>query len=404
MNIIEKGLQQAYNFVRGSAGDTFYYTAGQGNAQWNDLNDKINVATKNPILMPGIQLIADYFSSAKFFDGEVEEEGTPILDLLQKPNPYQTRDDFLKQLIWYKYSCGFDYMHPISVGNDINNISRVKMLYNLKPNLIEFDEHFKTKILITKADVIKTLSQKFLYDKTEQNLQIPIGNVLPLYDLANGLDNNMFTAPSRIDALKMPLTNVTKAFAAKNIVIDSNGKDMITNKTVGSLAKVPIKKGEKEDIDRKMSVDYGLGAGKKRTIITNSALEWQSLHIKLKELGLDESVIADAMIIIGALGIPPELFSVNGSSSTFENQSKAVIHFVQSKIQTELNDFCKTINLRYGTKLTASMNHLPMMRENEKSKVASARNIMAGIKMFVDVGIMTPTQGLAEYEMWKEKM
>ncbi|MEN8251283.1 MAG: hypothetical protein ABFS32_20290, partial [Bacteroidota bacterium] len=287
-------------------------------------------------------------------------------------------------------------------GSD--DISRVKYFNNLKPNLIHFDEKFKTQITQTMTESKAIMSQKFKYDKDAQNLDIAIGEILPFYDLANGLGNNMFVADSRIDSLKMPLTNIEKAFSAKNIVIDSNGKDMITNKTVGNIAKVPMKKGEKADIEKKMAIDYGLGLGKKRTIITNSALEWQSLHIKLKELGLDESVIADAMIVIATLGIPPELFSLDGSSSTFENQSKAVIHFVQSKIQRELNDFTNTINIRYGTKLTASMNHLPMFRELEKSKALSLKSITAGMKQMVDAEIFTKAEAKAEYLEWKSKL
>ena len=322
MNILTKAYDSMWNFVRGTGGETFYFKAGQGNADWDDMSDKIKVSYKNPILLPGIQLIADYFAAARFTENG--SDNTPLIKLLNKPNIYQTKDDFLKQYIWYKYTCGFNYILPVHTGSDINNISRVKNFNNLKPNLIEFDDKFKTLITLTGAEERAVMNQKFKYDRENQNIDLAMKKILPFYDVANGLEKNMFTAPSRIDSLKMPLTNITKAFSAKNIVIDSNGKDMITNKTVGNIAKIPMKDGERSDIEKKMAVDYGLGRGKKRTIITNSALEWQSLHIKLKELGLDESVISDAMIVVANLGIPPELFSLNGSSSTFENQSKAV--------------------------------------------------------------------------------
>jgi len=398
MNIIKS----AWNFVRNTSGQTFYYRAGQGNATWDDLSDKIKVSYSNPILLPAIQLIADYFANAEFTDGG--KDNTPLIKLLNKPNIYQTRDDFLKQYIWYKYSCGFNYILPTATGSDLNNISRVKFMENLKPDLIKFDDKFKTGIVQTQGEANKVMNQPFKYDQQGQNFDIQMKQVLTFYDLANGLEKNMFTAPSRIDSLKMPLTNIHKAFSAKNIVIDSNGKDMVTNKSVGNIAKVPMKTGEKADIEKKMSVDYGLGVGKKRTIITNSALEWQSLHIKLKELGLDESVIADAMIIIATLGVPPELFSLSGSSSTFENQSKAVIHFVQSKIQRELNDFTNTINIRYGTDLQASMVHLPMFKDLEKTKALSLKSVTAGMKLMVDALIFTPAEAKAEYYEWKEKM
>jgi len=398
MNIIEK----TWNFIRNREGSTFYVRAGSGNADWNDIGDKLVAGYTNPILLPAIQLIADYFSMAKFTDGG--KETSPLIDLLNKPNIYQTRDDFLKQYIWYKYCSGFNYTYPVYAGTNNKNINRVQSFQHLVPSKIWFDDNFKTPIIQTKGEGVNVLGQQIFYDKNEQNLKIAMSELLTFYDLANGLEKNMFTAPSRLDSLQMPLTNIHKSFSAKNIVLDSNGKDMITNKTVGNIAKMPMKESEKKDIDKKMSSEYGLGGGRKRTIITNSALEWQSLHIKLKELGLDDSVIADAMIVINAIGIPPELYSLNGSSSTFENQSKAVIHFIQSKVQGELNDFCNTYNLQYGTDLKADMTHLPMFKELAKSKALAVKSLAATGKQLVDALIFTPAEAKAMFNEMKDQM
>jgi len=123
----------------------------------------------------------------------------------------------------------------------------------------------------------------------------------------------------------------------------------------------------------------------------------------LKELGLDESVVADAKTVINALGIPPELYSVDGNSATFENQSKAVIHFIQSKIQVEADDFCTTINNRYGTNLEASYDHLPIFREAEKQKALGMKSIAASCKQMVDSEIWSKERAAEEYEYWKER-
>ena len=55
MNIFTKAYDSMWNFVRGTGGETFYFKAGQGNAEWDDMADKIKVAYRNPILLPGIQ-------------------------------------------------------------------------------------------------------------------------------------------------------------------------------------------------------------------------------------------------------------------------------------------------------------------------------------------------------------
>ena len=392
-------------FERDKTGDTFYYKVGHGNPKWDMIEDKIEMAYSHPILRPGIQLIANYFSRVKFTDGGNED--SPLIRLLKKPNIYMTQDDFLKQFIWFKYAAGFVYQMPVSVLDD-SDIKRVKFLYNLNPSLIEFDDSFKTTLPMTMGAASKELNKRFLYDQYNQRLEPRLKDILPYYDLANGLvtygdDQNMWYAPSRLDAIKKPLINVDKAFNAKNIVINSNGKELFVNKTQGNMAKVMMKEPERNDIIRKLNTEYSPGTGKSRSIVTDSDLAWQSLHIKLKELGLDESVVADAKTIIGALGIPPELYSVDGNSATFENQSKAVIHFVQGKIQTEMNDFCNTLNMKYGTDLQGTFDHLPIFREAEKQKALGMKSIAASCKQMVDSGIWTVQRAAEEYEYWKDR-
>lgn len=394
-----------WGFERDRSGETFYYKIGEGNASWNNIDDKIQTAYNHPILMPGIQLIANYFSRAKFTDGG--KDTSPMLKVLAQPNIFQTQDDFLKQFIWFKYAAGFVYQMPVSVLGD-NRADRLKYLYNLNPTLIEFDDRFKTSLPMTTSAVEEELDKQFMYDQYNQALMPKMRDVLPYYDLPNGLkmwgdDQNMWIAPSRLDSLRKPLSNIDKAFTAKNIVIQSNGKELFINKTQGNMAKVMMKKSESDDIVSKLQKDYSPGSGKGRSIVTNSDLLWQSLHIKLKELGLDESVVADAKTVINALQIPPELYSVDGNSATFENQGKAVIHFVQSKIQVEADDFCKTLNNRYGTDLKATYDHLPIFREAEKQKALGMKSIAASCKQMVDSGIWTTKRAEEEYEYWKER-
>jgi hypothetical protein len=395
-----------WRFERDRTGDTFYYKIGQGNTNWNDVSDKIRMGYSHPILMPGLQLIANYFSRVKFNEGE-DARTDQLIKVLKKPNIYQTQDDFLKQFVWFKYASGFVYMLPVTILAK-DDPSRLKYLYNLKPNLIKFDEKFQTMMPMTTVAANKELAKKFVYDDENQNLEIAMKEIMPYYDMANGLfelsgEQNMWVAPSRLDTLKKPLQNIDMAFNAKNIVINSNGKELFVNKTQGNMAKVMMHQEEKDDLQRKLNANHALGAGRSRSIFSNSDLLWQSLHIKLKELGLDDSVVSDAKVVINALGIPPELYSVDGNSATFENQSKAVIHFIQGKIQAEMNDFTNTLNMRFGTKLKGTFDHLPIFREAEKQKALGMKSISATCKQMVDAGIWTTDRAREEYEYWLER-
>ena len=398
------------SFTRLLNGDVHYHQIGSANFLWNDLSSKIESTKTNPILLPAIQLIADYYASAKFYemDGDKIVEKSTILSLLSAPNPLQTQDDFLKQLIWYKYACGFNYTYPVVNSFEKDKLKAVKYLYNLKPDKIEFKKDFWSGLLFSEADKNHFFNQKIYYDRKNKDenkrREIPLGDILPFYDTANGLDDNMMTAPSRLDSIKMPISNIDRAFEAKNIVIQSNGKEMITNETVGNIAKMPIKEGERKNIIDNLSIGYGLGWKKRRTIVTNSALKYQSLHIVLKDLGLDESVIKDAQTIVNALNIPPELFSLSGTSATFENQEKAIIHFLQSKIQGELNDMCNTFNERYDTKLIAKLDHLPIMSNLNKVKIATLRSFAFALEKLVSSEILTAEQAREEYYKYVDQI
>lgn len=401
------GFFSNWSFLRDRDGNTTYTQHVTGQASWNSMEDKVQVAHSSPIVMASIQLLAGYFSRVRF--AEKGQEDTPLIQLLEKPNIYESKDDFLRKFIWYKYSGGFTYIRPIEIIKGTRDIKRVKFLYNLKPSLIEFPEDFNSKLPETGSEAKQELDKEFWYDRYGQNMVLKFRDIMPFYDLANGLQQvgqlqNNWVSPSRLDALREPITNITKAFAAKNIVISSNGKEMFINKTAGKMATIPLSEKEQRSILRRLNTKIGLGVGRDRSIMTNSDIAWQSLHIKLRELGLDESVISDSITILTAFGIPPELINVNGSSSTFENQAKAIINFVQSRVQVDVNDFCSTLNARYGTKLEGTFDHLPIMRENEKSKALSMKSIMSGLKQMVDNGILTAEEAKQEYLDWKSKM
>ena len=321
----------------------FYYERLKDGSHWyiKDINtsllnvkEGLEVGLTNPVLQPSLNLIARLFSSVKF--SEVNESGEPvenstIVELLKNPNIYQSQQDFLEQLIWFKYCFGFMYMFPVHpVG--VKKAERTS-LNNLNTSYIKFDDNFTTPIVFKKADEKKILEQKFEYEDqgNEQKLNLEVGKIIPFYDLANGLGtnssysdsscNNLLTAPSRLLSIKTELSNVHQAGIAKNKAIQTNGRELYSNKNSSVGATMPLSLEEKTDIQNKLNNDTGLGSGRSRAVVTNASMEWQSLHIKLKELGLDESKTADANTILTALGIPLDLAD---KTSTYENKQQAM--------------------------------------------------------------------------------
>ncbi|CAA0197220.1 Phage portal family protein [Tenacibaculum maritimum] len=366
-----------------------------GSASWDDLSDKLKYGYTNPILLPILQLLSHYVTKVQF---KIENVNTKelitehsLISLLNQPNIYQSKQDFLAQFIWFKYCLGYNYILPLSAVGFYRPEDTT--IYNLNASLVEFPEGFKTKMIFKRNDKKDFENTSFLYDKTNQNLIVSIKDIIPFYDLPNGIkDNNLLTSPSRLDALEKPLTNISKAFEAKNIVLGSNGKELYTNKTSGNMQAMPLTNEEKNEIETRLSQNFGLGLNKKRSVVTNSDISWQSLHINLADLGLDESVIKDAQAIVNAFNIPRELISYDGKGAKYENQLQATIGFIQGVIQDNIDDICNSLTNHFNLKdsnqkLIGSFDHLPIMQEVENKKADSVKKKAEALKLLLDAGI-----------------
>lgn len=370
MAITVNGSFPYLHYERLKDGTHTYYSEGDGSTI--DLSNKLVVARNSPVLTPIFNKIAHYVGSAKFMhvnDNGDEIENSPYIDLINNPNVYQSKTDFLEQWVWYKLAFGYVYQYPVKGPG----LEVAKEIYNLNTSLVEFPDDFKTPILFTDSDRKKLFKEQFVYDEDGQNLKIAFEKIIPYFDLSNGLstdcDYSLMVAPSRIDSIKLPLTTIQRAYEAKNIVIGSNGRELY--KSNSNPNAMPFGDDEQKRVNSKINNEYGFGLGKSRAITTKSDVEWQSLHIVLKELGLDESVMSDFVICVNAFSFPPELLL--SGNNTYENQNVTEIRFIQGFIQNQVDDLANSLtsglDVPKGTKIIGCLDHLPIMQEIENMRV-----------------------------------
>lgn len=369
-----------------------------------ELEQCLKVSLTNPVLQPSFNLIARLFSSAKFL--EVDKDGKPvenskIVELLENPNIYQSQQDYLEQFIWFKYAYGYLYVYPVHpIG--MRNAEKTS-LYNLKTSLITYDNDFKTPILFKKSDKKKVLEQEFTYEDTDndQTLDIEIGKIIPYYDLANGIGaSNVLTAPSRLLSIKTEISNIDQAGTGKNKAIQTNGRELFSNKTSKAGTAMPLQPKEKEEMQRKLNIGYGLGSNRSRSLVVNASMEWQSLHIKLSELGLDDSRKADANTILGALGIPLDLFD---DDTTYENQEQSLLGFMQNNIIPQMNDFTNSLTNYFeleNTNIIGSYDHLPIMASIKEMQINTIKTKAEVLESLLRSGI-DPQEALTLLE-WSD--
>ena len=348
-------------FTRNVKGDYFYdITSEKGWGAWNGTN--LEMAQKHPILTPALLFVSKLFSQADFYilnkkTGEKIYDHW-ILSLFKNPNYYQTQNDFLESAMFTMIASG----KAVAYLKRTTGISEPSCIYLLNPDLIEFPENFVTPLAGANTNN-KIQNNYIIYDRDHENLKIQIKDLLFLYDLPNCLtERNYFEVNSRIDGLKQTLINTSDSLLAKNIILKTNGKELISG---GSQTDFPLNAEEKEELQRIFNMNYGLGRGRSRGMITKAKLTWQSLHIALRDLGLDESVKVDGNLIYTALHIPKDILSLEAKKTTYNNFKESMVSYIQNEMQSSLDAFIapfQKLLSENNLKLMGSYEHLPIMQ------------------------------------------
>lgn len=346
-------------WTRNKDGSTFSDVTSYNN--WSKYGTNLGIAQNHPILTPALLFVSKLFSQAHF---SVIREGTgkefknsKLLQLLKNPNAFQTQSDFLETMMFMNIANGVGVIY--AKRNIANGI--VNSLFVLDYTLIQFPDSLKKGNFINKSQTEKYLKTKVLYDQYGENLKIELGDLMFSYDLPNAMDRNPFKAESRVTGLKQTLINTQDSLIAKNIILKSNGKEIISGVKDG----FPLSKEEKTDIEKMYNEDYGVAFNRKRGIVLNAAVTHKSLHIALRDLGLDESIKVDGNIIYTALHIPKDILSLEAKKTTYNNFKESMVSYLQNEMQSSLDAFCNVLNkviAEKGEELVGDYEHLPIMQ------------------------------------------
>lgn len=346
-------------YTRDKSGTSFYdltsydkWAKGQGN---------LGVAQSHPILTPALLFVSKLFSQAEF---TVVRNGTgkpftnsPILKLLNSPNIHQTLPDLLESLMFTQLANGVGvlYTKRNALAGNVNS------LYVLDYSKIKFPESMKKGNYVNRSREERYLNTTIIYDEKGEDLKIKLKDLMFFYDLPNGTDSNPYKACSRLDGLKQTLINTQDSLIAKNIILKSNGKEIIS----GTKDGFPISKEEKGDIEKIYNDDYGVSFGRKRGIVLEASVTHKSLHIALRDLGLDESIKVDGNLIYTALHIPKDILSLEAKKTTYNNFKESMVSYIQNEMQATVDSFCAVFNMvlmEDGLTLKGSYEHLPIMQ------------------------------------------
>jgi len=367
LNIIQK--LRKLTWTRDSSGNN-WYVENNGNGFGSGENmTNLEISQNHPILTPALLFISKLFSQAEFKivnkETGKEEKNHWLIKLLNKPNLYQTKSDFLESLQFIQIAQGkaVGYLKRPIGFNDAEDIDSI---YLLDSDLIDFpDEYnnanFRSRMFSSRLQSVAD-NEEITYDKNGENLTIKMKDLIFFYDLPNMLQKNFYEVNSRLDGLRQTLLNTNDSLIAKNIILKTNGKELISG---GNNEHFPLAGDDKEKAESLLQNNYGLGWFRKRGIVTKASINYQSLHIALRDLGLDESVKVDGNLIYTALHIPKDIISLEAKKTTYNNFKESMVSYIQNEMQANTNAFTDVLNQLIADtdyKLVGTYEHLPIMQ------------------------------------------
>jgi phage portal protein BeeE len=391
-----------FNATRSTDGTMYYSQIGNQRAELDGYTT-YTAALRSPILFGLIDKIAKFVAQADFYiEGDDENKSNdPLIALLNSPNGFQSKEDFLKEFTFNYISSGYDFIATVgSVGFE-HDVTRVDSIYNLNPLYIDYNSvNFKTKLL-TRGDIKDSNLLKFRYNVQQGSSgqassyeDFDYKDVMGFFDVANGLTKDfLLSSPSRLDPVLQAAVNVIKAFEAQNIVIKSNGREMFFNQAMANTLPGVAKNFDQKDIDKiqRANANYGMEHGKNRAMFLNKETGHKSLHIDAKEIGIQEVLNTSAAAIATALNVPKDLIPVF-DNTTYTNKKESEIELIQGTVEPILSDLCRTISTFFkydGKPLRYSVDHLAPMQHIELIKTDKVLKLSTAYKNFIGAGMPT---------------
>ncbi|WP_435415875.1 phage portal protein [Polaribacter aestuariivivens] len=389
-----------------------------GSPVWRNLSELIYLLDcyeDNPVVQAIINIDADAFGNMRFKvkdlkTGEIlplnqyEKDNGSLSKLLNNPNPLQSTKEWLKQIrVNYKvFGDGYIY-GSVPVGfEDTFDYQDIKVLNGLPPYMMS---HVLTGKWLDATDKNEIIDRYVLNSFNGYKRDLHPNTVLHLNDINIRFDQNFNKGKSKLLALKMPITNIVKAFESRNVLIMRRGAMGIlsSDRNDDAVGTLPLKDEEITDIQEAYK-KYGLLEDQYPYFISPVPVKYQQTAMKLKDLMLFEEVESDAIAIATAYNIPELLVKYYIKGGTFENLNASEKRLYDSTIIPESEDFVNALNSflklkDYGIELIGSFEHLHILQKNKKEEAETLKIRQEVAENKFMTGLITYGQYAVEIEV-----
>lgn len=332
---------------------------GNSSATYIDFSDLEKVYLEIPQLRSIIDMRAALLMSSEWylFDANGKRiERSPLLDLLENPNPLQSGDDFLCNLSIQEdiYGNAFVNMNKGTFGLPKSMYVLPNKGVEIKPTGKIFRQNSLDEIVSYYKFCYNDIEDKFTTDEIIHFKQSDVGLIL---------------GKSKVETLQKEISNIKAAMDSRNVMIKERG-------AIGLIAPDGKEQGSMMTPDEKRLAElqnqeiYGIGKDQRRVKIMSSPVKWIPTVINTKELMLFEEIESNFNVMCDVYGIKSELFSkVKGS--TFNNYKESLKAAYQNMAIPRANAIAAKMSKRLCTngQYLELIYKVPALEENNLESV-----------------------------------
>lgn len=264
-----------------------------------------------------------------------EIESHPLLTLVEKPNPKQSKADYLEALVGYLLVSGNSYTDIVSPETGPNR-NRPAELFQLRPD--------RTKILVASPDdKEQRLVRGYRYEVNGQREDLTPSQVIHI-KFFDPIDDFYGLSPLRVAALSIATANEAQVWNYALLKNDARPPGaLVTQQTLGDDTFERVKA---EIID-----NYQGAQNARRPLVLEGGLDWKQLAFSPADLDFLEGQRMTDGAICKVLGVPPELVG-DSDRKTYNSYPEARTAFYQETVLTDLDKIRDAWNneltIRYG--------------------------------------------------------
>ncbi len=297
----------------------------------------------NPVVRACVDKIAsavtavDIQAYTKSKDGKTTEiENHPVLQLLNKPNPTMTGEEFLGDLVRYYLIAGNAFVNGTGIDPMLKKPQPPKELHLFKPGCV--------KIIAGPGNL------PFAYEYTKTDMTKIVYPVNQLNGMSavmhkktfNPTDNWMGLSPMTAAAFGIDVINEGDKWNLR--LLQNEGRPCGALVLKGSDGKPQTLTPEqynrlKEQLEQQYSGSNNAG----RPFLLEGGLEWQEMSLNAKDMDHEKNMNKAARSIALVYGVPPMLLGIPGDN-TYSNMAEAKLAFWTDTVLPLLKSVLGSLN------------------------------------------------------------